>query len=89
MIPTTQTILATTCPMLPGVPGSMTTKRVSFEDIAKMLQGNQIERYFIDDLIQYQTNRPNNIMTFIGKDGNIYLANVKYDKTTNQIFPPV
>lgn len=63
------------------------TSFISFQEIATMLQNNQIYRYIIDPLLQPWTESPYRILTFFGKNGVTYLAKARYNPQTNQILP--
>ena len=62
---------------------------ISFtQAIQKLNAGNFLNFNF---LTEYQTiphRTGNYIATFYGKDENIYLTEVQYNQTNNQIFPP-
>jgi hypothetical protein len=62
---------------------------LSFEEISRKLQNNEIEHFIIDSILQIWGNSQNRILTFYGKNGIIYLTKVCYNQQTNQIFPPV
>lgn len=82
MISTTQ---STPFPMMVTTQSSInifntTSKRVSFAEIANLLQTGQIERYFVDESTQYLTQKPNTKITSKDKNGNTYYATIRYDK---------
>lgn len=65
---------------------------ISFQEASLMLNQSQIERYLIDPILQPWAGVPgalNRIITLFGKNGITYLAKVKYDSQTNQIYAPV
>jgi hypothetical protein len=65
---------------------------ISFEETARMLQTDLIDRYILDPLLQPWAGPPgtsNRVITLFGKNGITYLAKVKYDQQTNQVFPPI
>ena len=62
---------------------------ISFDAVKTKLSNGSFNRF--DFLPQYQTvphNFANYIASFYGKDGNIYLSELRYDQSTNEIFPP-
>jgi hypothetical protein len=72
---------------------------IPFQEVAEMLQTNQIERYTIDPILQPWAGVPpvsgvfpgtsNRIITMFGKNGITYLVKARYDPQTNQISPPI
>jgi RNA recognition motif-containing protein len=55
---------------------------VSFQQIAQMMQNDQIQSWMIDPTVNIN-------LKFVGKNGATYLVKARYDQTTNQILPPV
>ena len=63
---------------------------VDFDEVHRMLNSGHFRNFNFLPEYQIIPHNPNNyIATFFGKDGNIYLAELHYDQTTNQIFPPI
>jgi hypothetical protein len=65
---------------------------IPFDQMAQMLQSNQIERYVLDSMLQPWAgppNKPNRILTMFGKNGITYLVKAQYNQVNNQIYPPV
>jgi hypothetical protein len=63
---------------------------IPFNEVIKKLNSGEFTHF--DFLPEYQTiiHKINNyIGTFYGKDNNIYLTELQYDETTNQIYPPI
>lgn len=66
------------------------THSIKFNELVKRLELGLIERF--EFLPQYQLSRrdPRNfIATVFGTDGTVYLVELQYDQSTNQIFPPL
>ena len=59
-----------------------------FEEAGPLLQSGEIVRFIIDPENQREVTGGNIRMTLIGGDGNEYDVVVRYDATTNQIYPP-
>lgn len=62
---------------------------ISFEQVSNMLKNNEIDRYIIDLILQPWAGLPgttNRIITLFNKNGTTYLARVRYDLQTNQIY---
>ena len=59
------------------------------DEITQKLQRGEIQRWFIDPNQQVRGDEPNVRISFITKEGGLYLVRAKYDQRTNQIFPPV
>jgi hypothetical protein len=59
---------------------------IPFERVAQL----QIQRYYLDPLLQALAgNPPNKIVTIHDVNGKIYLVKAQYDPVSNQIFPPI
>jgi hypothetical protein len=65
---------------------------VPFQQVTQMLQRNEIDSLILDPLLQPWSGPPgtqNRIITLFGKNGITYLAKVRYDQQSNQIYPPI
>jgi hypothetical protein len=66
-------------------------KLISFNQAVDMLKRGQFTKFFISP--EYQVVRKSNTNNYIGDfldhNKNIYLVELRYDPSTNQIFPPV
>jgi len=63
---------------------------ISFQEVGQML--SQIERYILDPVLQPWAglpSSPNRIITLFNNNGITYLVKARYDRVSNQIFPPV
>jgi hypothetical protein len=69
---------------------ALITSLISFPEAARMLNNGLFKGF--DFLPEYQNRKinPNNLIaSFYGKDGRIYLAELRYNQTTHQILPPL
>jgi hypothetical protein len=71
---------------------------IPIERLNNLIQSNQIERFTIDPTLQAWAGSPvtnlridplpNRILTFFGRNGQVYLVKAKYDPNINEIFRP-
>lgn len=82
-------LLSTTLSNIKSLQLPESPKFVTFEQIAQLVSQNQIEQYMVDPLLQCLVAPPNKILTIVDRGGNTYLVRARYDRETNQIYPPV
>ena len=66
-------------------------KLISFNEAVDMLKRGEFERFFISPEYQIvrKSNPSNYIGDFLDHNKNIYLVELRYDPSTNQISPPI
>lgn len=63
---------------------------VSYNEIAEKISSGEVDDFEISPDYQTIPHHTNNIIaTFKGKDDYIYLAELRYNNVTNEIFPPI
>lgn len=60
---------------------------LTFNQIGQMVSQNQITSYDIDPQFQSQAGYGNTILKFLGRNGTIYHAKVRYDPQSKSILP--
>ena len=73
---------------------------IPFNEVGQLIRDNEIERYIVEPLLQPWASQPdfmlpadrqaqpNRIVTLFHRDGTTSLVKAKYDRRTNQIYPP-
>ena len=65
-------------------------KLINFNEVTRKLDaGDFLNFNFLPEYQAIPHKIGNYIATFYGKDGNVYLTELQYNQTTNQIFPPL
>jgi hypothetical protein len=68
------------------------TPFINFDELVQKFKGQEINRYILNPMLQSWAGPPgtqNRIITLFAKNGLTYLAKVRYDQQSNQIYPPI